>query len=83
MKKRQYECPKCGEVEEVVGSLQEEIDVAETEDGDLYEFVTLNCQCYKCEHEWTEYARLTYDGFYDKEKRIVYNAEGRCIYDGI
>lgn len=83
MKTKQYECPNCHEVEEVIGRLNECMEVAETKDGDLYEFVTLNCRCYKCGHEWEEYARLTYDGFYDKETHNVYNADGSVQYAGV
>lgn len=56
MKTQSYECPQCGEVEEVVGHLDDGIDIAETEDGDIYEYASVVCQCYKCGKRWTDYS---------------------------
>lgn len=72
-KTREYECPKCGEFEEVYNSSDPEIDITE-EDGEVYEFVVIERRCHKCGHHWTEYMRLTYDGCYTDGK--LYNKNG-------
>ena len=62
-KTREYECPKCGEFEEVATvDIGENIDLAE-EGANLYEYITVKRKCYKCGAKWTEYMRLVYDGY--------------------
>ena len=73
MKTREYECPKCGEFEEVYNLSSPEIDVTE-QNGDLYEIITIERRCQKCGHRWTEHMRLTYDGCYTDGK--IYNKNG-------
>lgn len=81
MKTKMYECPNCHEVEEVIGRLDECMDAAETEDGDLYEFVTFHCRCYRCGKRWEEYRRLTYDGYYDPDTQRVFAPDGSEVTD--
>ena len=73
MKTREYECPKCGEFEEVYNSSDPEIDVT-AQGEDIYEVVTIERRCHKCGHHWTEYMRLIYDGCYTDGK--LYNKDG-------
>ena len=73
MKAREYECPKCGEFEEVCNVSAPEPDITER-DGDIYEYVSIERACHTCGHRWTEYMRLVYDGYCDNSK--IYNAEG-------
>ena len=63
-KTREYECPNCGEFEEVYNASGPKIDFSET-DGDIYEIISITRKCYKCGAKWTEYMRLMYDGYYD------------------
>jgi len=77
-KTREYECPKCGEFEEVYNASDPEIDVTET-DGDIYEIISITRKCAKCGHRWTEYMRLTYDGYYDGA--YCYDKNGEKITD--
>ena len=64
-KAREYECPECGEFEEVATIyVDDTIEVAEN-GADLYEYIAIERKCYKCGAKWTEYMRLVYDGYYD------------------
>lgn len=73
MKVREYECPQCGEFEEVYNIGEPNLDITERE-GETYEYVAIERRCHTCGHSWTEYMRLTYDGYCDGSK--IYNAEG-------
>lgn len=75
-KAREYECPKCGEFEEVYNASDPELDVTET-DGDIYEIISITRKCNKCGHEWTEYMRLTYDGCYSEG--VLYDKNGAKV----
>ena len=83
MKKKQYECPKCKSSEEVNTFLKQEIEMIIDDNEELYEFVTFNCKCHNCGYKWEEYARLTYDGYYDPDSHNVYNAEGSIESSGV
>lgn len=74
MKTREYECPICGEFEEVSNRSVDDIDVAER-NGDTYEYIAVQRFCYKCCAKWTEYMRLVYDGYFDGEKVYLPNGE--------
>lgn len=78
-KRREYECPDCGEFEEVA-TIEScgDIDVTE-KDGDTYEFIPVVRKCFKCGAQWTEYMRLVYDGYWDKDKE--YNAKGEVVIE--
>ena len=82
MKKKQYECPKC-KSKGANAFLRQSIERMIDENEELYEFVTFDCKCHNCGYKWEEYARLTYDGFYDKETHNVYNADGSIQYAGV
>ena len=82
MKKKPYECPKC-KCKGANAFLRQSIEMMIDENEELYEFVTFDCKCHKCGHKWEEYARLTYDGYYDKETHNVYNADGSVQYAGV
>lgn len=76
---REYECPKCGEFEEVATTdIGENIDLAE-EGAELYEYITVRRKCYKCGAKWTEYMRLTYDGCYSEG--ALYDKNGEKVED--
>ena len=75
MKNIEYECPKCGELEEIYNSSDPEFDVATDEMGHTYDFVTIERKCGKCDHRWTEYMRLVYDGYYTEGR--LYNKDGQ------
>lgn len=77
-KTREYECPNCGEFEEVTNGALEDIDVTEN-DGDIYEYVAIQRKCHRCGNRWTEYMRLVYDGYYDGA--YCYDKNGKKITD--
>lgn len=75
---REYECPKCGEFEEVCNSGDLEIDVTE-QGADIYEIVIIERKCNKCGHYWTEYMRLVYDGCFTDGKLYDKNGKEKII----
>ena len=74
MKTREYECPECGELEEVYNSSEPTLDITER-DGEIYEYLSIERRCHKCGHAWTEYLRLVYDGYFDNNKIYLPNGE--------
>ena len=74
MKAREYECPECGEFEEVSSDHYDDVDMTER-DGDIYEYIAVKRFCHKCGHAWTEYLRLVYDGYFDNNKIYLPNGE--------
>lgn len=81
MKNIEYECPECGEFEEVYNVSDPELDVTADQMGHTYEIISIERRCDRCGHHWIEYMRLVYDGccsksiLYDKDGQIDKGAE--------
>lgn len=78
-KTREYECPDCGEFEEVTTSaVDTDIEVAE-ENAELYEYIAVRRKCHRCGAQWTEYMRLVYDGYCNRDG--TYDKNGIKVTD--
>jgi len=59
-------CPKCG---------GDDYEIADYEWD--FDCMMLKCCYNKCEHQWREWYKLTYDGFTDESGE--YDAEGKIV----
>lgn len=76
-KTREYECPKCGEFEEVYNIGEPWLEAIEQEDGNICDIVSIERKCHKCGHTWTEGFRAVYDGYVSEN--TLYDKDGNEI----